>query len=284
MCDLGDIYEKGDGAPQDYAEALHYFRMATDHEWGDEWDIENLPGIWESAAALGYAKAQCWFGYTWFNKKDYAQAAVWFRKAAEQGDAEAQSAIGHAYYYGRGVAQDYSEAARWYHLSANQGNAAAQSMLGFMYSHGKGLGEDKAEAVRWYRLAAAQGNDYSQNELGEAYYCGIGVQQDYSDAAPWYRLAAAQGNVAAQFSLGYMYANGQGVPEDKRNPLTGTVYQPIRARPRHSATSAGCMATDRAFHRTPRKPHAGIVWLQNKVTQWHSVCSGCSIIAVTSSF
>jgi TPR repeat protein len=59
---------------------------------------------------------------------------------------------------GRGVAQDDAEAARWYRLAAEQGHAGAQFNLGIMFANGRGVGQDDAEAARWYRLAAEQGH------------------------------------------------------------------------------------------------------------------------------
>ena len=41
---------------------------------------------------------------------------------------------------------------------AEQGDAEAQSALGIMYDLGEGVPEDDAEAVKWYRKAAEQGN------------------------------------------------------------------------------------------------------------------------------
>jgi TPR repeat protein len=55
---------------------------------------------------------------------------------------------------GEGVPENNAEAVRWYRLAAEQGYARAQSNLGFMYSNGEGVPENNAEAVRWYRLAA----------------------------------------------------------------------------------------------------------------------------------
>jgi hypothetical protein len=43
--------------------------------------------------------------------QDYAQAAIWYRKAAEQGLALAQSNLGVLYEEGRGVPKDYAQAA-----------------------------------------------------------------------------------------------------------------------------------------------------------------------------
>ena len=59
--------------------------------------------------------------------KIYAQAAEWYRKAAEQGDAGAQFNLGHLYYDGQGVPQDYGEAVRWFRLAAAQGQEEAVS-------------------------------------------------------------------------------------------------------------------------------------------------------------
>jgi TPR repeat protein len=41
--------------------------------------------------------------------KDYAQAAVWYRKAAEQGKALAQNNLAFQYAAGHGVPQDFAQ-------------------------------------------------------------------------------------------------------------------------------------------------------------------------------
>ena len=89
--------------------------------------------------------------------KDNAEAARWFRLAAEQGDADAQYNLGVMYANGKGVLKDAAEAVRWYRLAAEQGLASAQYNLGVMYDNGEGVLKDAAEAVRWSRLAAEQG-------------------------------------------------------------------------------------------------------------------------------
>ena len=52
--------------------------------------------------------------------QDKKQAAVWFQKAAEQGDAEAQYNLGLAYQNGEGVAQDRHQALMWLNLAARR--------------------------------------------------------------------------------------------------------------------------------------------------------------------
>ena len=52
------------------------------------------------------------------------------RALAEAGDAEAQNNLGLMYFNGRGVAQDEAEAVAWYRRAAEQGFANAQYNLG----------------------------------------------------------------------------------------------------------------------------------------------------------
>jgi TPR repeat protein len=146
--------------------------------------------------------------------QDYAEAARWYRKAADQGHALAQFNLGNAYFKGRGVTQDYAEAARWYRKAADQGNVLAQFNLGKAYFKGEGVAQDYAEAARWYRKAADQGHANAQIILSDAYFKGEGVAQDYAEAARWVRKAADQGNAIAQNALGFAYFKGEGVAQD----------------------------------------------------------------------
>ena len=81
------------------------------------------------------------------------------RRAAEQGDATAQSSLGIAYELGEGVPQDYVEAAKWYRKAAEQGNAAAQNNLGVMYAFGQSIPQNDAEAYFWAILASVNGDE-----------------------------------------------------------------------------------------------------------------------------
>jgi len=45
----------------------------------------------------------------------------------------------------------------WYRKAADQGNAAAQSNLATSYRDGVGVTKDEQEAVNWYRKAAELG-------------------------------------------------------------------------------------------------------------------------------
>lgn len=147
-------------------------------------------------------------------RSDYATAAKWYRKAAEQEHAPAQTRLGTMYRDGQGVPQDHSTAAKWYRQAAELGYAPGQNYLGMMYSLGQGVPQDFAAAAKWNRKAGEQGWVPAQDYLGTSHILGQGVPQDQATAAKWLRMAAEQGYPPAQNSLGFMYEKGAGVPQD----------------------------------------------------------------------
>ena len=96
-----------------------------------------------------------------------------------------------------GVPQDDVEAVRWYRRAADRGDANAQTSLGFMYANGRGVPRDFAEAANWYRKAADRGDAAAQYNLGVAYDAGQGVSRDVVQAYKWYSVAGARFPVSA---------------------------------------------------------------------------------------
>ena len=118
-----------------------------------------------SSQLLLSPKDMCEMGDKDYEKGNYTKAIEWYRKAAEQGYARAQSDLGWMYQNGYGISQDYTEAVKWYQKAAEQGYAQAQNKLGNTYYWGIGVTKDYAEAVKWYRKAAEQGDETSKNNL-----------------------------------------------------------------------------------------------------------------------
>ena len=58
------------------------------------------------------------------------------------------------YANGRGVSRDFAEAAIWYRKAAERGDAAAQYNLGVAYDAGQGVPRDAVQAYKWYDVAA----------------------------------------------------------------------------------------------------------------------------------
>ena len=57
---------------------------------------------------------------------------------------------------GKGVPQDHSEAVQWFRRAAEQGYAEAQFNLGVSYHKGEGVPQDDSESTKWFRRAAEQ--------------------------------------------------------------------------------------------------------------------------------
>ena len=105
-------------------------------------------------------------GLVAYKRGDYATALSRFRKAAKQGDADAQFALGAMYEHGQGVPLDYKTSVYWYNRAAEQGDASAQYELGYMYWMGRGVPVDRVLGYVWSSLAAAQGHKYALEARG----------------------------------------------------------------------------------------------------------------------
>ena len=97
---------------------------------------------------------------------------------------------------------DFARAAEWYRRAADQGLPSAQFNVGYGYAHGIGIAKDEAEAVRWFERAAAAGHGMAQQSLGLAYLTGQGVTKDETRALMWLELAAESGQKDSAAALG----------------------------------------------------------------------------------
>jgi TPR repeat protein len=169
-------------------------------------------------------------GLAALKRGDDATAVKIWEPLAQQGNVEAQYAVGSMYTRGRGVSQDFAQAAKWLRKSADQGHDIAQDELGLMYEFGRGVPKDDAEAMRWFQKAAGQNYAGGLYDLGRyyirsAYNVDINTQYKNSEVdkffqfagvkgAKLYRLAADQGHALAQYKLMGLYLTGMGVPAD----------------------------------------------------------------------
>ena len=75
---------------------------------------------------------------------------------------------------------------------AEQGDAQAQFALGTMYRDGQGVEKDLAETIKWWKMAAELGSIDAQFALGNIYSGGFGVERDYVQSYMWFDITAAQ--------------------------------------------------------------------------------------------
>src|SRR6266576_132424 len=78
---------------------------------------------------------------------------------AEAGDAESEVELGRRYDKGEGVVKNHAEAAKWYRKAAEQNYVDAQFNLGMCYEEADAGTEDWAEVYKWLSLAAMQGHE-----------------------------------------------------------------------------------------------------------------------------
>ena len=220
--ELGEIFYNS----ENYDEAEKWYQKAADQGLADA--KEKLKKVKKSSVAIAKAtsvvidekqsaKEQYELGKKFYDYKNYVDAVKYYRIAADQGNMDAQYALGHCYYYGQGVVKDHGEAVKWYQKAADQGLADAKEKLKKVKKSSvaikkvSSIAVEKASSIIVDEKQSAK----EQYELGKKFY----NQKNYVDAVKYYRIAAGQGIMDAQYSLGYCYEFGQGVEKDDKEAM-----------------------------------------------------------------
>jgi len=181
--------------------------LAQSYETGlkayDDGQFEQALDIWLPLADGGHPIAQYSLGKLYEEgqgpiQRDPAEAAKWYRKAADQGIAAASNNLGLMYSQGAGVTKDLSAAAELWRSAAERGHPMAQYNIGLAYFNGDGVSTDRTTAAQWFRRAAEAGVPEAQYVLGQFHRQGIALKEDPQRALSWYRMAAAQGHQGAE--------------------------------------------------------------------------------------
>jgi TPR repeat protein len=226
---LGVIYLGGYGVPLDQAESSKWFKKAAEggsriDPWlivatGKGWDERSKVAAENGLCLAQYNLAQLYRNGVGVIPKDLAQAVYWYKKAAEQGDPNAQFELGWMYANEEGVAKDYKESLKWYRKAAEQGNIAAWINIGVAYENGHGVPKDYEEAVKCYKKGAETNWAGAQSNLGGMYWSGKGVPKDYDEAVKWFRRAAEKNDVKAFYVLGLAHELGLGAYKDREEAI-----------------------------------------------------------------
>jgi len=138
-----------------------------------------------------------WYRKIFSNKRVRDLAEI--RTKAEQGDADAQFALGLNCEFISDGGSSEAEAAKWFRRAADQGHSLAQFNLGVMYAAGQAVPVDEAEAARLFSLAADQGDAGAQFRMGKrcqrrSFEPSKGdASEARIEACKWFQLAATQG-------------------------------------------------------------------------------------------
>ena len=85
---------------------------------------------------------------------------------AQLGDPWAQRTLGIWYEHGiNGQPKDTFQAAQWYRKAADQNDAEAQYQLAWLYKIGDGVPKDTVSAHAWFSIAAAQKIEHAQTNM-----------------------------------------------------------------------------------------------------------------------
>lgn len=207
---LGICYQNGDGVEKSDAEKLNWIQRASDlpiarynlgiffrKDFPDSPGAPQLSFDWFFLAAReGHALAQYEVAVNLYNRPDQAakkQCVEWYRKAAEQGVAEAQTMLGWFYSNGEFVEKNESIAIKWYLEAAEHGNVIAQNNAGHYYRKN----QQHDVAFKWFFKAADQGDATALYNLAECYEKGLGVNSDPATALSLYQQSALKGEADA---------------------------------------------------------------------------------------
>ena len=114
---------------------------------------------------------------------DLSASEKYYALAAMQEHAEAQMALAELYRL-----QDSEKYLYWMQRSAEQGNAQAQLLLAHAYGRGEVLKPPRyATAFYWYNKAASNGNADASYWLGWSYLKGEGIPVNLDLAKYWFR-------------------------------------------------------------------------------------------------
>jgi len=261
---LGRCYDYAAGVRYDPVEAIRWYSAAADR------------GNALASATLGLLQCDGW-GCPRDESKGLArinQVAADVRSLAEVGDPDAEVLLGVMASDGRGVPRDDAEAARWFKRAAERGDLVASNRLAGCYASGVGVTKNEKEAVRLYRAAADRPFPVAQYNLGDAYDRGVGVERDAAEAARWYDRAAEAGLPHAQLALGLLHDRGRGVPSDEATATKW--YTRAVAAYRHSAQAGDVGAQFRLgqiYERglgVPKDNETAADWYRKAADQGHT--------------
>lgn len=179
-------------AQQGSAEAHYYLGVLHALGEGVEKDAEKSEEELSIAARAGVAEAQYQLGILYIeNESTLDEGLDWLRQAAEHAQVDAALALGKIYARGKySLEPDMHEAARWYRRAAQEGNAQAQYVYALMCLTGSGVERNDKQGMSWLQLAA--GRDYlpAVEKLAECYRKGQGTPADAMLADVWEQRAA----------------------------------------------------------------------------------------------
>lgn len=140
-------------------------------------DVAGAMTILKPAADAGHGPSQALLGFILDKSLFYDDALTYYRKSADQGNAEGLYGLGVMYSEGSGVKKDLGEARRLIMSAAEKGQKEAVNVIAQAYIKG-GLGLDDSarqgpEALLWIKRSADNNDLPAIEALAAAYTSGL---------------------------------------------------------------------------------------------------------------
>jgi uncharacterized protein len=126
---------------------------------------------------------------------DYAAAAKFLEKAAEEESAEALSALGSWHFHGRHYPEDRARGVGLWKKACKRGSVDAMLEMGKVYERDEGFKKNLKKAFYYYMQAALAGSGQGCYEISRFFYYGIHVPKDKKVGMIWCNKAAELGYV-----------------------------------------------------------------------------------------
>jgi TPR repeat protein len=187
-------------------------------------EMARLFTLWLKGAQRGDAIAQRVVGDFYMRgvgvDRSTIDAENWLTASVDQGDTAAMVLLGGLILESPENAARFPLAVELFRRAAAQGNTDAEYNLGVCLRRGLGVKPDAKAAERSYRAAAERNHVSAQLALGDLIAERAATDAEGFEARLWYRLAADRGHAAAKARL----AEVEGSPRRsamKHNAMTG---------------------------------------------------------------
>lgn len=184
---LGRLYYEGSRSmKRNLKTARKYFGTVARKYWAREGSIltDDSQTARVASKAAGYLGRMALRGESM--DQSFERAVVWFKRGLANGDALCQYQLGLMYLNGFGVRKDPFTAADYFKEAANQDFASAQTYLGQLFLD-QG---DISTAIRYFDLGARHGHIEAFYHLAEISNNGIGRERSCGVATAYYKLVA----------------------------------------------------------------------------------------------
>ena len=229
--DLGFMYHKGRGVPQNYAEAMKWFASPQ---------TKASPALRTFSGSCTRTARACRRTMP-RRRSGIASLRTKGRQRPDQSRAHVrEGAGGHA---------ELCRSDEMVSPRRRPRRRHAQNNLGLMYENGQGVPKNYAEArsgIASLRTKASPALRISRAHVRE----GAGGHAEYAEAVKWFRFAADQGDASAQYALGLMYGKGQGVTQNYAEAVKWFASLRTKATPALSMLSGSCTGTAAACRTT----------------------------------